>query len=115
MTGCAFMDAQYTRTLVETGISGLAALLWLVWSALWGGVTSFRVLRDPEERGLAIGFVAGLVGFLVHPIGANILIIIRVMAPFWFFAVVVVALPVLVAQETAVAPKAPAGRFRRAE
>ena len=113
VTGFGFMDAQYFRTLVETGVIGLAVFLWLVWSALRSGVASFRTLANPEERGLALGFVAGLVGLLVHGIGANTLIIVRVMEPFWFFAAVVVALPILAAAESAAPPKTPVGRFRR--
>jgi hypothetical protein len=106
VTGFGFMDAQYARTLVETGIVGLAAFLWLVWSTLRSGVAAFRALPNPEERGLALGFVAGLAGLLVHAVGANTFIIVRVMEPFWFFAAVVVALPLLEAQEvTAAAPK----------
>jgi hypothetical protein len=113
VTGFGFMDAQYFRTLVETGVVGLAAFLWLVWSALRSGVASFRTLANPEERGLALGFVAGLVGLLVHAIGANTFIIVRVMEPFWFFAAVVVALPALATQETA-APRPTRDRsFRR--
>jgi len=106
VTGFAFMDAQYARTLVETGIIGLGAFLWLAWSVFRSGVGSVRSLADGDERGLALGFVAGLVGLLVHAIGANTFIIVRIMEPFWFFAAVVIALPVLAAQETA-APARP--------
>ena len=113
VTGFGFMDMQYARTLVETGVIGLAAFLWLVWSALRSGVASFRALRDPEERGLAAGFVAGLVGLLVHAIGANTFIIVRIMEPFWFFAAVVVALPNLAQQDAAAPRKTPVRPFRR--
>ncbi len=95
VTGFMFMDAQYPRTLVETGLIGLAAFLWLAWSVLRGGVRAFRVLADPLERGLALGFVAGTVGLLVHALGANTFIIVRIMEPFWFFAGVVTMLPLL--------------------
>jgi hypothetical protein len=107
VTGFAFMDAQYARTIVETGIVGLGALLWLAWSVFRSGVRSIRALEDGDERGLALGFVAGLAGLLVHAIGANTFIIVRIMEPFWFFAAVVIALPVLAAQEAA-APARPA-------
>ena len=110
VTGAGFMDAQYARTLVESGVIGLAAFLWLVWSALKSGLAAFRTLREPEERGLALGFLAGAVGLLVHGIGANTFIIVRIMEPFWFFAAVVVTLPGLAAAEAS-AP--PARQFRR--
>ena len=35
---------------------------------------------------LAIGFLAALVGTLVHGIGANTFIIVRIMEPFWLLA-----------------------------
>lgn len=113
VTGFGFLDAQYFRTLVETGVIGLAVFVWLVWSTFRSGVASFRALADPEERGLALGFVAGLLGLLVHAIGANTFIIVRVMEPFWFFAAVVIALPILAAQESAAPRKTRARPFRR--
>jgi hypothetical protein len=110
VTGAGFMDAQYARTLAETGVIGLAVFLWLVWSTLKSGLGSFRALRDPEERGLALGFLAGTVALLVHAIGANTFIIVRIMEPFWFFAAIVITLPGLAAAEAS-AP--PARQWRR--
>src|SRR3989442_14386275 len=78
------MDVQYERTLVETGIVGLAVFLWLAWSALKSSLAAFRALRDPEERGLALGFLAGTIGLLVHAVGANTFIIVRIMEPSCF-------------------------------
>jgi len=113
VTGFAFMDQQFARTLVETGIVGLAAFLGLLWALLKAGVGSLRALRDPEERGLALGFVAGTVGLLGHALGANTFIIVRIMEPFWFFAAIVIVLPGLAAAE-APAPRAiPAHPLRR--
>ncbi|PYN44197.1 MAG: hypothetical protein DME00_25400 [Candidatus Rokuibacteriota bacterium] len=112
VTGFAFMDQQFARTLVETGIVGLVTFLALVWALLKAGVTSFRTLTVPEDRGLALGFVAGTVGLLGHALGANTFIIVRIMEPFWFFAAIVVALPGLAQAETAAVP-APVARFSR--
>ena len=114
VTGFAFMDQQFARTLVETGLVGFAAFLVLIWALLKAGVASFRALEVPEDRGLALGFVAGTVGLLGHAIGANTFIIVRIMEPFWFFAAIVVALPGLAQEETAPLPTTPArlaGRF----
>ena len=106
VTGFAFMDQQFARTLVETGLVGLATFLVLVWTLLKAGVASFRALSVPEERGLALGFVAGTVGLLGHAVGANTFIIVRIMEPFWFFAAVVIALPGLAQDEATALPAA---------
>jgi hypothetical protein len=114
VTGFAFMDQQFARTLVETGLVGFAAFLVLVWALLKAGIASFRALEVPEDRGLALGFVAGTVGLLGHAIGANTFIIVRIMEPFWFFAAIVVALPGLAQEEKLPLPATPArlaGRF----
>ena len=95
VTGFMFMDAQYPRILVETGVLGLAAFLWLVWALLRSSLGAFRALKEPTDRGLALGFLAGTAGLLTHAIGANSFIIVRIMEPFWFFAGIVTMLPML--------------------
>jgi hypothetical protein len=116
VTGFRFMDAQYARTLVETGIVGLTAFCLLLGFVLRSGLSSLRTLADADERGLALGFVAGTVGLLFHAIGSNTFIIVRIMEPFWFFAGVVMALPslgaVAPAPATAAAPGPPLLRPR---
>ena len=115
VTGFAFMDAQYSRVLVETGLVGLAAFLALVWAVIKSGMAAFRQLRESEDRGIALGFVAGTVGLLVHAIGSNTFIIVRIMEPFWFFAGVIVMLPLLARADSrapAAAPPAKAGGVR---
>jgi hypothetical protein len=105
VTGFGFMDAQYARTLVETGVVGLAALLWLLAMVLRMARRAYRGLKDPEERGLALGFLAGTVGLMVHAIGSNTFIIVRIMEPFWLFAGLLVILPMLPAVEERAAPR----------
>jgi hypothetical protein len=110
VTGFGFMDAQYARVLVETGIVGFVVFVWLLWSVLTAARAAHRRLVDPVDRGLAMGFIAGTVGLLAHAIGSNTFTIIRIMEPFWLFAGIVVMLPVLVGEETQTvpAPLAPA-------
>src|SRR4029453_21348 len=95
VTGFGFMDAQYARTLVETGVVGLAAFLWLLWSILKNSTARLGQLDDPDDRGLTVGFGAGMVGLLVHAVGSNTFIIVRIMEPFWLFAGIIMMLPVL--------------------
>jgi hypothetical protein len=99
VTGFGFMDAQYPRVLVETGVVGFAAFAWLLWAMLKSSIGAFRSRRDPEERGLALGFLAGYVGLLVHGLGANTFIIVRIMEPFWLFAGIVMMIPALEAED----------------
>jgi hypothetical protein len=95
VTGFGFMDAQYARVLVETGAIGFAAFAWLVWTVLKSSASGIRRLREPEDRGLALGFMAGTIGLLFHALGSNTFIIVRIMEPFWFFAGIVLMLPQL--------------------
>jgi O-antigen ligase len=104
VTGFGFMDAQYARVLVETGIVGFLIFAWLVWSVFKAARSAQRRVVDPMDRGLVIGFMAGTVGLLAHAIGSNTFTIIRVMEPFWLFAGIVVMLPVLAGEETSAVP-----------
>lgn len=91
-TGFTFMDAQYPRILVETGILGIMAFLWLIYCLFRLGITTWLSHEDPFTRALSAGFTAGLVGMLVHAIGANTFIIVRIMEPFWGLAAIVLIL-----------------------
>jgi O-antigen ligase len=92
VTGFRFMDAQYPRILVETGIIGMIAFVWLIYTLFHVGLSIWRDTKDDLMRGLTVGLIAGLVGLLVHAIGANTFIIVRIMEPFWFLAGIVIAL-----------------------
>jgi O-antigen ligase len=86
ITGFSFMDAQYFRVLAETGILGIAAFLWLLYSVFQVGWRAYRVCREDEWLGgLALGYLAGFFALLIHAIGSNTFIILRIMEPFWLF------------------------------
>ena len=93
VTGFRFLDAQYPRLLVESGLFGFCAFAWLIFSLLRGVARVYRDADTPLVRGLAGGFMAAIVGILVHGIGANSFIIIRIMEPFWLIAAIVLAMP----------------------
>jgi O-antigen ligase len=92
VSGFMFMDAQYPRILVETGIIGMLAFAWLIYALFQVGLRTWRDQHDDLLRGLSVGLIAGLVGLLVHAIGANTFIIVRIMEPFWFLTGIIVAL-----------------------
>jgi len=93
ITGYAFMDAQFARVLVETGVAGLTGFLYLLYCIFKISLIRYRRLKDPYFKGITCGFLAGYVGLLFHAIGANTFIIVRIMEPFWFVAAIVVMLP----------------------
>jgi len=93
VTGFSFMDAQYIRVLVETGLVGLSAFLWLLWCTLRVAWDSHRRAAGTLREGLTLGYLAGLAAIATHALGANTFIIVRIMEPFWFITAVIVALP----------------------
>jgi len=92
VTGYWFMDAQYPRTLVETGIVGLGAFVWLVFTIFRVAFKTWRARTGDLGWVLSVGLLAGFLGLLTHALGANTFIIVRIMEPFWCVTGIVVAL-----------------------
>jgi len=111
VTGFAFMDAQYVRVLVEGGLFGLAAFLWLLWRILRTAWTTHQRTVGTRFEGLTLGYIAGFMAMITHCVGANTFIIVRIMEPFWFLTGIVTILPLL-PRTDAPQPTAPAKGFR---
>ncbi|OIP98603.1 MAG: hypothetical protein AUK35_10200 [Zetaproteobacteria bacterium CG2_30_46_52] len=95
ITGGKFLDAQYPRVLLETGIVGMVLFVWFlrrIWVLLRKSSAS---LKDPVLRGVALGALCGYAGLLVHAIGANTFIIVRIMEPFMIILGLVLAMRLL--------------------
>jgi len=101
ITGKSFLDSQYINNLVETGACGFLAFAALIASLQYHVWRVYRTVKDDVIRGLALGFLAGNVGLLVHAFTANTFILIRVMEPYWFLAGMILAAPRLEADERA--------------
>jgi hypothetical protein len=99
VTGYEFLDSQYPKVLVETGIMGLIAFLYLLYSIIKLTINRMKEVKTPYFRGLTIGFFAGFIGLLFHAVGANTFIIVRIMEPFWFFTGIIAVLPALERQQ----------------
>ncbi len=95
VTGFAFMDAQFIRVLVETGLVGLVAFLWLLRRILQVAWDAHKRFTGTRFEGLTLGYLAGLVAMVFHGIGANTFIIVRIMEPFWFLTGIIVILPLV--------------------
>ena len=95
VTGWRFVDSQYIRSLTETGLLGMTALLYLLFR-IYRIATQTRLYFDNKNDlyfGLSSGFVAGLIGLIFHAVGSNTFIIIRIMEPFWLVCALVLVLP----------------------
>ena len=99
VTGYRFLDAQFPRVLVETGIIGLGAFLWLLVSIFRVGYRTFREAKSPLFRGIGLGLTVGLITLAAHGLGTNTFIIIRIMEPFWLTTGIVVRLLEIEAEE----------------
>jgi len=91
VTGGPFLDAQYPRVLLETGMMGLFLFLWFlrrVWVLLR---QCYDEIKDPILNGASLGAICGFAGLLVHAIGANTFIIVRIMEPFMILIGLLVA------------------------
>lgn len=99
VTGYRFLDAQYPRTLAETGLVGFLAFLWLQAALFREAYGVLKTTQDPLFRGVALGFLCGFVALITHAIGTNTFIIVRIMEPFWFLAGMVIMIPQLEASQ----------------
>lgn len=99
VTGWYFVDNQFTRVLVETGLLGLTAFISLLYSIFTEARKVFGAIDDSLYKGITMGFLAGFVGMIVHSLAANTFVIVRIMEPFWLLAGIVIAIPVLEARE----------------
>ncbi len=111
VTGYRFLDAQYPRVLLETGAVGLLAFLFLQLSLFREARDVLRRTQDPLFKGVALGFLVGFIGMVVHGLGANTFTIVRIMEPFWFLTAMVMMIPQLEQSST---PTAVNTRARRA-
>jgi O-antigen ligase len=91
VTGYGFIDGQYFRTLIETGIIGFSAFLYLLYKIFTTVLNAYKNTRDELFKGISLGILVGFAGMLAHALTANTFIIIRIMEPFWFVIAMVAA------------------------
>lgn len=77
------LDSQYARVILETGLLGLMAFLFLQWRILKTQRQAFRWTDDWVGRGLAMGMFASTLALMVHSMGTISFLIVRIMMPFW--------------------------------
>ncbi len=90
-----FMDAMLPRILTETGLVGFATFTLLLYAVFKVGWNTFHRSKYPYMQGLALGFLFGFLAMLVHSVGSNTFIIVRIMEPFWLFAGLIVKMQLM--------------------
>ena len=78
------LDSQYARIILETGLVGLAAFLFLQWRLAKTARQAYRWTDDWFGRGIGIGMFATTFALIVHSAGTISFLIVRIMEPYWF-------------------------------
>ncbi|OGQ85702.1 MAG: hypothetical protein A2512_10880 [Deltaproteobacteria bacterium RIFOXYD12_FULL_56_24] len=91
ITGAGFFDGQFIRLMVENGLLGLISFAFLNYTILRYLLSVYRRTPDPFSRGLALGLLCATTGMLVHSLGANTYIIVRIMEPYMLLLALLVS------------------------
>ena len=92
INGYWFIDGQYFRTLVELGVVGMSIFLFMLYQIGRFLLAAHRIADDNLTKGLTMGLLAGFIALLVHCLGSNTFIVVRIMEPFWFLMGITVVL-----------------------
>jgi len=80
------IDNEYLLRLIESGILGLAAFLYLVFACGYYLVVCIKRLRGSESEAFAYGMLAAYIAVLVQGMVSAAWSTIRTMEPFWIMA-----------------------------
>ena len=84
---------DFIRVYVETGLIGLSAYLWFLFSLARSARRSIRSTRSPLEHSVAIGFAGCLAAFLLLSLVSNVISQLVILWYFLAFAVAATAGP----------------------
>ena len=86
------LDSQYARVLLETGVVGFIAFLFLQWRLLKTTREAYRWTEDWMARGIALGMFGATLALIVHSAGTISFLIVRIMEPYWFLIALTVSI-----------------------
>jgi len=92
-------DSQWARTIHEIGIVGLWLWFWIFFRLFRTSFWLFRHLATGRLKGMTLGYMAALLGIIIHGNGAITLYVVRIMEPFWFMTGIVVSLYMIKVRE----------------
>lgn len=79
-----FYESQYILILAETGIVGFLAFFFLGVSLVRQLFSFISRALDKEEQGIALGWLIGFIGFLIHNASCVTWTVSKAAIPFWF-------------------------------
>ncbi len=85
----SILDSQFARVIIETGLVGFAAFVFLLWRILLTTRQTHEWSRDPVAKALAVAMFALTLGLIVHSFGTISFLIVRIMEPYWFLLALV--------------------------
>ncbi len=84
-----YMDNYYLKTMIETGVVGLIAFIFLMYQVF---INSVRAVKSSEEyKYIKIGIMSGLFGVIAHNLVENIFEVPMASTEFWIFAAVLMS------------------------
>ena len=95
------LDSQYARVIMESGLIGIAAFLFLQYRIWRTAREAYQWSRNWVARGLSIGVLAAMAGLVTHSLGTISFLIVRIMEPFWFLVALTVVVRALAIEEHA--------------
>lgn len=85
------LDSQYARVLLETGVVGMAAFIFLQWRILKTTRQAYLWTEDWVARGVALGMFGATLALIAHSVGTISFLIVRIMEPYWFLIALTVS------------------------
>ncbi len=86
-----FYESQYMLVLSETGVLGMTAFFFSCLALLRGIACFLSRSLAPKDRGIALGWLLGFVGLLIHSFSCVSWTVSKIAIPFWFLTAFVFA------------------------
>ena len=86
-----YMDNNYLKIAVETGIVGITAMLALMYCVIINSLRTVSMQKDKRMKELTAGITAGLTGIIVHNCVENVFEVPLMCTVFWLFVGVIMS------------------------
>lgn len=87
-----YIDSYFLKIAVEMGLVGFTAFCLLIYNALAWGLRAVKRTTNSQNKNMAQGIFAGMVGVVVPNLVENVFEVPMMLAYFWIFAAVLIYL-----------------------